>query len=363
MNHFLSASTRMSSVFFMAMIFVITLQNSVLAQSKKEQINALTSERDSLFAVLLQCDQNRKELQESLIKTNVSLGEAQVKIAKLEREASEAAKSIQFLNDSVSACQERYISVRELARSYGDSLMANQLRYQALKVSEAKANEEAKKLSMELQVLSKARSNSAVAQTPNEVQIGTQIWMTKNLDVSKFRNGEVIPEAKSEEEWDKAYASKQPAWCYFNFDSSTGKVNGKLYNWHAVNDKRGLAPAGWHVPSLDEWETMVGFIGAFDENTANKLKSQEGWRDQSGTNETAFNATPAGCYCANGSGGFIYLVGQGELTKWWTSTKSSGVPGAKMIYIETSDYGGVSTRFGINDYGVGLGLSVRCIHD
>lgn len=206
--------------------------------------------------------------------------------------------------------------------------------------------------------------NSAVAQTANEVPIGTQIWMTKNLDVSNFRNGDAIPEAKTEEDWDKASAAKQPAWCYFNFDSSTGNVYGKLYNWHAVNDKRGLAPADWHVPSMDEWKTMVSSIGAFDQLTANKLKSPKGWVYQNGTNETGFNALPTGCYCPDGSGGYLYFLGQGELAKWWTSTKSSGIPAAKMIYMETSEFNSVkSTEFGMNDYGVGSGLSVRCIHD
>ena len=207
-------------------------------------------------------------------------------------------------------------------------------------------------------------SNFAIAQTPNEVQIGTQIWMTKNLDVSKFRNGDAIPEAKTEEDWNKADAAKQPVWCYFNFDSSTGNVYGRLYNWHAVNDKRGLAPAGWHVPSMDEWKTMVGSIGAFDQLTSNKLKSQKGWLYQNGTNEAMFNALPAGCYCPDGSDGYLYFLGQGELAKWWTSTKSSGIPAAKMIYMETSEFNSVkSTQFDMSDYGVGLGLSVRCIHD
>lgn len=207
-------------------------------------------------------------------------------------------------------------------------------------------------------------SKLAVAQTYKDVQIGTQIWMTENLNVDKFRNGDRIPEAKTEEEWDKVCAANQPAYCYFNFDFSNGNVYGRLYNWHAVNDKRGLAPADWHVPSLDEWKTMVGSIGAFDQKTANKLKSLKGWMYQNGTNETAFNATPAGCYCPDGSAGYLYFMGQGELAKWWTSTKSSGIPAAKMIYMETSEFNSVkSTQFDMNDYGVGMGLSVRCIHD
>jgi len=89
-----------------------------------------------------------------------------------------------------------------------------------------------------------------------EVKIGDQIWMAENLNVHKFRNGDLIPEAKTEEEWVKADDSNQPAWCYINNDSATANSFGKLYNWHAVADSRGLAPEGWHIPDDMEWEKL-----------------------------------------------------------------------------------------------------------
>jgi uncharacterized protein (TIGR02145 family) len=105
------------------------------------------------------------------------------------------------------------------------------------------------------------------------VRIGTQVWMTKNLDLATFRNGDPIPEAKTVEEWKKAGENKQPAWCYYNNDS-TNRVNcGKLYNWYAVNDPRGLAPEGYHIPSEKEWETLEDFVDGAEE----KLKSKSGW--------------------------------------------------------------------------------------
>ena len=103
------------------------------------------------------------------------------------------------------------------------------------------------------------------------VTIGTQVWMTKNLDASTFRNGDSILQAKSEEEWKKAGENKQPAWCYHNNDPSSSAIYGKLYNWYAVNDPRGLAPAGWHVPSSEEWETLIDVIGWLDDEN---LKSE-----------------------------------------------------------------------------------------
>src|ERR1043165_1390179 len=98
-------------------------------------------------------------------------------------------------------------------------------------------------------------ANKPLAQS---VQIGTQTWSTKNLDVSKFRNGDAITEAKTAAEWMAAAEQRKPAWCYYNNDASNGKKYGKLYNWFAVSDPRGLAPDGWHVPSDAEWITLTG---------------------------------------------------------------------------------------------------------
>jgi uncharacterized protein (TIGR02145 family) len=103
------------------------------------------------------------------------------------------------------------------------------------------------------------------------VTIGTQTWMTKNLDVATFRNGDAIPEAKTNEEWVAAGENKQPAWCYYENDPMNGTNYGKLYNWYAVNDKRGLAPAGCHVPTDQEWTVLSTFLGG-EESAEKKMK-------------------------------------------------------------------------------------------
>ena len=74
------------------------------------------------------------------------------------------------------------------------------------------------------------------------VTIGDQVWSTKNLDVATFRNGDSIPQAITKKEWKEARKKQQPAWCYFENDPANGEKYGKLYNWYAVNDSRGLAP-------------------------------------------------------------------------------------------------------------------------
>ncbi len=102
--------------------------------------------------------------------------------------------------------------------------------------------------------------------TIKEVKIGDQTWMAENLNVDKFRNGDLIPEAKTNEEWVKADDNNQPAWCYINNDPATANSFGRLYNWPAVDDPRGLAPEGWHIPNDMEWEILdIVFFKTRDE--------------------------------------------------------------------------------------------------
>jgi uncharacterized protein (TIGR02145 family) len=113
----------------------------------------------------------------------------------------------------------------------------------------------------------------AQSEINNTVKIGIQVWMAKNLDVDHFKNGDIIKEVTSREEWGKANDDKTPAWCYLHFDPTNNEKYGKLYNWYAVNDKRGLAPEGWHVPSIEEWKELIDEVGG----DGSKLKSKEGW--------------------------------------------------------------------------------------
>lgn len=111
--------------------------------------------------------------------------------------------------------------------------------------------------------------------SPFSVTIGTQEWTTRNLDTTQFRNGDLIPEAASYEEWEAAAENQTPAWCYYQNDPENGNSFGKLYNWYAVSDPRGLAPEGWHIPSLEEWETMINFLG---DNANEQLKGGDDWQ-------------------------------------------------------------------------------------
>lgn len=130
--------------------------------------------------------------------------------------------------------------------------------------------------------------------TYKTVKIGSQEWMAENLDVSTFKNGDPIPEAKTADEWLKAVEEGKPAWCFYANDPANGKRYGKLYNWHAVTDPRGLAPAGWHLPTNAEWTQLKVFLGGEDV-AGSKMKSTGGWKENgNGTNESGFSGLPAG---------------------------------------------------------------------
>lgn len=90
-----------------------------------------------------------------------------------------------------------------------------------------------------------------------------QVWMTENLRVIHFRNGDPIVEAKSVEDWIYYGENGIPAWCYYDNLEENDKLNGKLYNWYALTDPRGLAPSGWSIPSFGDWMHLIEDLGRF----------------------------------------------------------------------------------------------------
>ena len=150
------------------------------------------------------------------------------------------------------------------------------------------------------------------------VTIGKQVWMKTNLDVSKYRNGDIIPEVKDAKEWAKLTTG---AWCYYNNDPSFGKIYGKLYNWYAVSDPRGLAPEGWHISTDTEWSVMAKILGG-DSLAGAKLKEAGTihWLSPNAgaTNLSSFTALPGGYRLVDGSFNNI-----GKYGYWWTSTKAN----------------------------------------
>jgi len=184
------------------------------------------------------------------------------------------------------------------------------------------------------------------------IQIGTQKWMSKNLDVAFYRNGDPIPEVTDATAW---AALTTGAWCYYNNDANTGLTYGKLYNWYAVNDSRGLAPAGWHVPTDAEWTTLENSLGGA--SVAGGKMKEPGtthWAtpNTGASNESGFAGLPGGF--RDYVGGFQDVGNRGY---WWSSTEggTSSAWGRALVSYDGSVYRGSHYK--------ASGFSVRCLRD
>ena len=182
------------------------------------------------------------------------------------------------------------------------------------------------------------------------VTICEQIWMVQNLDVGTYRNGDPIPQITTFDEWQNATYG---AWCYYENESANGTTYGRLYNWYAVNDPRGIAPNGWHIPSNDEWLILADCLGGI--SVAGGKMKEVGttyWNSPNtdATNESGFTALPGGFR----DGGFI---GMGINAQWWTSTETT--PDYASYRWVAYDHG---TLAGL-DYKKTNGFSVRCVKD
>ena len=184
------------------------------------------------------------------------------------------------------------------------------------------------------------------------VTICTQVWMLKNLDVSTYRNGDLIPKVTDPTAWSILTTG---AWCWYNNDSATNaSTYGKLYNWYAVNDPRGLAPTGWHVPSDAEWNTLSTCLGGYA--VAGGPMKEIGtthWTppNTGATNSSGFTGLPGGTRNND------TFNGVGSYGAWWSSTEfSTGVAWASLLYYANGIFGraNASKRFG---------FSVRCLRD
>ena len=208
----------------------------------------------------------------------------------------------------------------------------------------------------------KTQNNTASRPTipimANEVQIGNQIWMTKNLNVSRYRNGDPIPQVTNPTQWANLTTG---AWCYYNNNPANGSIYGKLYNWYAVNDPRGLAPVGWHIPTDAEWTALTTFLG-FTDVAGGKMKAtgtlEAGtglWKspNASATNSSIFSALPGGYIADNGSGSFLI----DRYGYWWSITEFGSLRAIARILNYTN--GSITTLEFFKDNG----FSVRCIKD
>lgn len=162
-----------------------------------------------------------------------------------------------------------------------------------------------------------------------KIKIGNQTWMSENLK----------------------YITSKSSWCYDNKTENCDKY-GRLYDWKTANR---ACPAGWHLPSNNEWQALIDYLGGGNDVTGGKLKSTSEWNDANTfgiTNSSGFSALPGG-YRSNGGGVFFNL---GNNSFWWSATESGGAYAwgceLKYTYVHM-----------LNGYDKLFGLSVRCLKD
>jgi uncharacterized protein (TIGR02145 family) len=182
------------------------------------------------------------------------------------------------------------------------------------------------------------------------VKIGTQVWMSENLKVTHYRNGDPIQYVNDGNAWKGLTTG-----AYCNNSISDAAANGNLYNWYAVNDIRKLAPVGWHVASYDEWTLMINYLGGADK-VAGKLKEAgtAHWKgpNTESTNSSGFTALP-NTYREPDGPDVIF-----DFCYFWTSTATSDGYAWSWVIAGNS-----IVTYPFNATFKNTGITVRCIKD
>ncbi|HEY3369518.1 MAG TPA: fibrobacter succinogenes major paralogous domain-containing protein [Prolixibacteraceae bacterium] len=200
------------------------------------------------------------------------------------------------------------------------------------------------------------------------VTIGTQVWMVENLQVTKYRNGDLLPNVIENGPWGNLTIG---AFCNYNDEAAMGTKYGKLYNWYAVNDPRKIAPAGWHIASDAEWTTLeenLKINHGTPNGVVNSLAAQTDWEastdylslgyDLTRNNTSGFTALPGGFRFVfeeyRNLGGY---QSKGVTAGWWSTDESDATKAWERILTIYWDELRRASNF------KGCGFSVRCVKD
>jgi uncharacterized protein (TIGR02145 family) len=222
------------------------------------------------------------------------------------------------------------------------------------------------------------------------IKIGKQEWMAENLRTTKYNDGSSIPIVTGDNQWANNfnYIEKLPMMCFYEDDhvceagdfhashnhshsesyetANIAKKSGAYYNWYAINSStnggKNVCPRGWHVPSPEEWITMINFLdtaaeGGDKENIAGgKMKSTETqfWEspNEGATNSSGFSGLPGGQRYLYGG-----FYGIGSMGRWWASAEDNTGHTWTFYLVNTE-----ATVFW-NTYDKTGGFSVRCLRD
>ena len=196
------------------------------------------------------------------------------------------------------------------------------------------------------------------------VLIGQQCWFAENLRCEHYENGDAIPSNLNDIEWQGTSSGAVAVYGEGDSQCETSSPDGnacdeawslneygRLYNWHAVDDARGLCPSGWHVPTNGEWTVLTDhLLGSYDAGV--KMRTTYGWYNGgNGTNSSGFSGLPGGFRTPSG---FFFLAGTDAL--WWSSSTN----GSSALF-QNLPHGGSGIYTGTIDSRAGS--SVRCVQD
>ncbi len=195
------------------------------------------------------------------------------------------------------------------------------------------------------------------------IKIGGKWWMAENLNVKSYNDGTPIEQAQNDADW----IDSVPLFCRYNNNSS---APGLLYNWYAIANQKKIAPAGWHIPTDDEWKQLEQAIGMDAASTSKagwrgsneglkmKIDGGKGWSlyaDLWPTNESGFTALAGSCRLPDGTYGNPGLFATGF---WWTSTADDQNSEAWFRYLDYKN----PNVYRSHTY-KGYGFSIRCVKD
>lgn len=318
-----------------AFFLVLVSYSSFAQQNKKNVITKQQSKIDSLNQVDKQKTQQIEKLTNDLKRL-----QAEINKSKDPKVGITASKGTLELENKVA---QQQIEIKR-----------QQAEIEALQTKIKKLQEQLNSKSSSPQKTSGKTQEPIVATTISTIKIGAQTWTTHNLDVTHFKNGDIIKEAKSDAEWEECARKKIPAWCYYHNDEVSGQKIGKLYNWYAVNDPRGIAPNGFRIPTEEDWNKLINQLGG-EEVAAPKMRFGKSWGDSILVTSAKgnFGALPSGWRKFTDEK--IEFLNEGAY--WWSATALS-LKFAWTRYLlfhskEVKSY----------CYNKGSGLAVRCVKD
>ena len=357
----------MKKHFLILFLIIFSFSNS-FGQSKKEQIEELNYRVDSLVRILGSERSSIKQQKTSLEQQIVDLNNS---ITKLKAQALIDNNSLKTKDEAIVKAASEKAQLSAALKEKNDSLN--------LVLADLVKLKPPVKVVPVIPVVDNKGPIKGVA-------IGSQVWMSTNLNVSTYRNGDVIPQVQDQVTWVKLTTG---AWCYYENNAANGTKYGKLYNWYAVNDARGLAPAGWHIPTDGEWTVLSTYLGGEDV-AGKKMKSTSGWESWTediicsncktwnaeyrgkkecnvcqdtrvngkktysgnGINSSGFTGLPGGCCSING---YFYFVG--SYSYWWSASEFD--ESLALYRLLLNNYSNLYS----NDINKSYGFSVRCVRD